>query len=79
MDSLRFAPARFGRGRLVRNNDRSIVLQLIEAAVGDNVSWVDAFNLCYTAVGDPRRYAAHVSEIILNQIDKRRLPVLLNG
>ena len=79
MDSLRFAPARVGRGRLVRNDHRSFVLQLIEAAVGDNVSRVDAFNLRYTAVGNPRRYAAHVSEIVLNQIDKRRLPILLNG
>ena len=68
-----------GRGRLGRNGDGDVVLQLIEAAIGDHVSGVDAGYLRDAAVGDSRRYAARVRDIVLNQIDKRRLPILLNG
>ena len=72
-----------GCGRLVRsfvrNDDRGVVLQLIEAAVGDNVSRIDAVNLRHTAVGNSRLYAAHVSDIVLNHIHERCLAILLNG
>src|ERR1700685_4769649 len=83
MDSRGAAPVGgswSGIGRsLVRNDDCSIVLQLIEAAVGDNVSRIDAVNLGYPAVGNSRLYAAHMSEIVLDHIHKRCLAILLNG
>ena len=36
-------------------------------------------NLRHPTVGNPRLDAAHVSEIVLNHIDKRCLAILLNG
>src|SRR5580658_9966227 len=83
MDSLGAAPARAAWGRLgrrlVRNRDRSLVLQLIEAAVGDNVSGIDAVNLRDPAGCNSRLDAAHVSDIVLNHIHERCLAILLNG
>jgi hypothetical protein len=74
MDSLGATPVRAGSGRLRRrwgrNNDRCIVLQFIEAAVGNNVRWIDAVNLGHTAVGNARLYTAHVSNIVLNHINE---------
>jgi hypothetical protein len=78
MDSMRFAPAGAGGDRRVRNH-RNVVLQLIEAAVGDNVPGIDAVNLREPAVRNSRLYAAHMSEIVLNDVDERCLAVLLNG
>src|ERR1700722_9669960 len=67
------------RGRSVRYDDLSVVLQLIETAVGYNVRGIYAFNLSYAAVCHARRDAAHMSDIVLNDIDKGCLPILLNG
>src|SRR5580658_8182406 len=79
MDSLAAAPILFARGRLVRDSDLSVILQLIEAAICHNVSGADACNLCYACVSNSRPYSAQVSDIVLNDINKRSLPILLNG
>src|ERR1035437_3492564 len=91
MGSRGAAPIRGGRGRLgqtlvrslvrilIRNYDRRVLLQLIEAAVGDNVSRIDAVNLRHTAVRNSRLYAAHMRDIVLDHIHERRLAILLNG
>src|ERR1700733_4753802 len=67
-----------GRGGVL-NYDLGVVLQLVEAAGGDNVSGIDAVNLCRAGVSDSGLYAALVSDIILNHIDERGLAILLNG
>src|SRR5580658_10605603 len=72
-------PAGAGGRRLARNNHGGVVLQLIEAAVGHYVSRADTCDLGYAAVCNPLGYAAHVRDIVLNQIDKRRLPIVLNS
>src|SRR5208283_3462956 len=79
MGSLRFAPTSAGGDRLVGNNDRGVVLQLIEAAVGNDVARNEAVNLGCTAVCHARFNAAHVREIALNHVHKRCLTILLNG
>src|ERR1700691_5091131 len=83
MDSRGAAPARAGWGRLgrswVRNSNCSIFLQLVEAAVGDNVARVDSIHLRQTAVRDSRLYGAQMSDVVLNHIHERCLAILLNG
>src|ERR1700679_1302583 len=78
MDSLRLAPARAGRDWFIRNDDRHVILQLIEGAVGDNVAGIDAVNLRDTPFGNSGLNATHVSEIALNHIYEGRLAILLN-
>ena len=67
------------RRGLVRNYDLGVVLQLIEAADGNDVSGIDAVNLCRAGVGDTGLNAALVSDIVLDDVDERRLAILLNG
>src|SRR3984885_13365558 len=79
MDSRSAAGGRAGRDRLFYYVYRRFVLQLIEAAGGDNFSRIDAFDLGYTSLCNSRLDAAHLNEIVLNHIRKRGLAVLLNG
>src|SRR5580704_9789964 len=83
MDSRGAAPARAGWGRFgrsfVRNNNCSIFLQLVEAAVGDHVARIDTFHLRQTAVRDSRLYGVQMSDVILNHIHERCVGSLLSG
>src|SRR5580658_8112200 len=79
MDSRGAAPLCAGWGSGVRDNHLGIVLQFIETAVGHHVSGIDSFHLRDPAVGNSRLDAAHVSDIVLNYIHKRRLAILLDG
>src|SRR5579862_2187998 len=63
---------------LARECDRCLVLQLVEAAGGDDVTRIDAVHLGQPAVCNSRGYAVQVRDIVLNHIYERRLAILLN-
>src|ERR1700683_2147893 len=65
--------------RRARDCNRIVVLQLVEAAGGDDVSRIDAVDLGQPAVGHSRRYAAQMRDIALNYIHERCLTILLDG
>ena len=66
-------------GLVFDDGDRGVVLQLVEAAVGDHVAGIDAVHLRYAAVGHSRLDAAHVRDVVLNHVHERGLAILLNG
>src|ERR1039458_5438961 len=72
------APVR-ARRRLLGNYDLRVGLQFLKAAVGNHVSRIDAFHRRLTGVRDPRLDVADLGRIVLDQIKKRRLPVVLNS
>src|SRR5208282_6708537 len=71
--------ARGGRKRLLGDHDLRIVLQFVEATVGDHVSRIDAGHSGQASIGDASLDVADLRRVILNDINKRRLPVVLNG
>src|SRR5580704_1814775 len=66
-------------GRLLGNYDLRVVLQLLKAAGGNYVSWIDAFDGGLTGVRDARLDVADLCRIVLDQVDKSGLAVMLNG
>src|SRR5580704_1198736 len=87
MDSLGAAPVCAGGGGLVwrvvgggvGNSDGGVFLQLIKAAVGDNIPGIDAIDLHQAAIRNSRLYAAHVCDVVLNHIHEGCLTILLSG
>ena len=56
--------------RLLGDDDLRIILQLLETAVGDNVSRVDARHGGHAAIGTPGLDVADLRRAILNDIDE---------
>src|ERR1700722_7116616 len=74
-----WSPELLGRGRFAAGKGNpSVVLKLVEAAIGDYISRIDAFHLRQSFIGHPRLYVAQVSDIVLNHIHKRSLTILLD-
>ena len=65
-------------GRRIGNDYRSVILQLVKAAVGHHIAGIDAINLRLTRVRNSGLYAAHVRDVVLNHVHKRCLAILLN-
>src|SRR5271165_6605876 len=61
------------------NGYRRVVLQLVEAAIRNDISRVDAFHLRESVVSCSRLDVVQMSNVILNNIHKRSLAILLNG
>src|SRR5580704_3843127 len=71
--------ARSGGQRLLGNYDLRIVLQLVKAAVGNHVRWIDTFDGGLTGIRDAWLDVADLGGIILDDVDKRGLAIMLNG
>src|SRR5580704_3270819 len=78
-DSRCLTLGRIRRQRLLRNYNLRIILQLVETAVGDDVSWIDARNRSVAGVGYPGLNIPDLCRVVLDEINKRGLAVVLNG
>src|ERR1700689_2408131 len=54
---------------LADDGDACIVLQLVEAAVGDDFSGLDAIQLRHAGIRDARFYVANVRDAVLDDVD----------
>src|ERR1700722_11425202 len=61
-----------------RNRNLRVVLELVEATVGNNVSGINSFHLGEPVVGYSNLDVLQVRDVVLNYVDKRCLAVLLN-
>ena len=68
----------FPRAGGIRNHDRRVVLQLFEAAIGDDVSRIDTFDLGEPVIGHSRFDLVDVRDVIFEHIDEGSLAILLN-
>src|ERR1700733_9401109 len=66
----------FGRRR---NGNLRVVLELVEATIGNNISRFYSIHLREPVIGYSSLDVLQVGDIVLNNVDKRCLAVLLNG
>src|SRR5580658_1780764 len=71
--------ARSGGNWLLGNDDFRIVLQLVKAAVGNDVAWIDALDGGLAGIHNAWRDIADLGGVILDYVDKRGLAIMLNG
>ncbi len=62
-----------------RNDDFGVVLQLLEAAVGDDISGVESLHLGHSSLGDARFYVMDVGDVVLDEENIRLIPIVLDG
>ena len=55
-----------------------VVLQLVKAAIGDHISWIDAFHLCGVSIGYTGLDTLHVRRVVLDHINECCLAVVLD-
>src|SRR5258705_5390056 len=65
--------------RLVRYNDLRTVLELIEAAGGDDVARIDAFDGRHAGVRSSWLDGLHSCSVVPDHVDEGLLSVVLNG
>src|ERR1700722_2395115 len=66
----------FGR---LRNGNLRVVLELVEAAVGNHISGINSVHLREPVIGYASLDVLQMGDVVLNDVDKGCLAVLLNG
>jgi hypothetical protein len=61
-----------------RNDNLRVVLELVEATVGDNISGFNSFYLREPVIGDPNLDVLQMGDVVLNDVHERCLAVLLD-